>query len=241
MSMYYSMILVPSDPFFHPQPERIVSFFEGIREMGAVGSEPAVRLRTYQRGLVAWVWLHPRTGERMELKAPGITNLDSVKELPTAIRRSRNFDAVIEGAGPARVLPMRNMGGYDNGAWKPLGELISSGICVDEWHLRVECCRRSKLTSTSDLHEETPTARNARPFDHPCELADRAGLYSNPETLELIEVPNAGCSTFWISFTLGKWMFPKLASNKIDFAEPKVMRLAETAFGLPFTEACSWG
>jgi len=241
MSMYYSMVLVPADPFFHPNSRQIVSFLEGIRETGAVGSEGAVRLRTYQRGRVAWVWLDPRTRERMELKAPKIVDLGSVKELPSVIRRWANFDAVIDSVGPAPMLPIRNVGGYDNGQWKPLQDLISSGIYVEDYELRVECCRRSKLTSTSDLHEETPTDRIAKPFDQPCELADRVGLYSHPETLELIEVPDAGCCTFWISFTLGKWMFPKFASNKIGFAEPKVMRLAETAFGLRFAEGCSWG
>jgi hypothetical protein len=36
-------------------------------------------------------------------------------------------------------------------------------------------------------------------------------------------------------------MFPKFGSNKIDFAEPTVIRLAETAFGTEFAEGCTWG
>jgi hypothetical protein len=240
--MYYSMILVPSDPFFRPQPEQMVSFLGGILEMGAVGTALAVRLRNFDRGHVSVIRLAGRRpGEQIKVRMPDFIELDSVNELPKGMQGLTDFDALINGIGPARLLPIRNVGGYDNGKWKALSDLLSAGLYVNEYELRVECCQRPKLTSTSDLHEGTQTDRAAQPFGEPCELADHVGLYSNPETLELIKVPNAGCSTFWVALTLGKWMFPKFASNEISFAEPKVMRLAETAFGIEFAEGCSWG
>jgi hypothetical protein len=240
MSMYYSMILVPSDPFFRPEPEQMVSFLGGILDMGAVGSARAVRLRNYQRGRISVIegLAGQRPGERIKVKMPEFIELDSVNELPKGMQGLTDFDALINGTGPARLLPIRNVGGYDNGKWKSLRDLLSAGVYVNEYELRVECCQRSKLTSTSDLHEGTQTDRAAQSFGEPCELADRVGLYSNPETIELI---NAGCSTFWVAFTLGKWMFPKFASNEINFAEPMVVRLAETVFRIEFAEGCSWG
>ena len=238
--MYYSMILVPSDPFFRPEPEQMVSFLGGILEMGAVGSARAVRLRNYSRGRVSVIEGFPGH-ERIEVKMPDFIELDSVNELPKGMQGLTDFDAVIHGIGPARLLPIRNVGGYDNGRWKALSDLLSAGVYVNEYELTAECCQRSKLTSTSDLHEETQTDRAAQPFGEPCELADRVGLYSNPETIELIKVPNAGCSTFWVALRLGNWMLPKFTSNEINVAEPMVMRLAETAFGIKFAEGCFWG
>src|SRR5262245_5703200 len=243
MSMYYSMILVPSDPFFRPKPEQMVRFLARILELGAVGSARAVRLRDYQKGRVSIIsgLAGQRPGESIKVKMPDFIELDSVNELLKAMQGLTDFDALIEGTGPARKLPIRNVGGYDNGVWKPLEDLISSEVYVNDYELRVECCQRSKLTSTSDLHEETLTDCTAEPFGETCELAARVGLYSNPETIELISVPNAGCCTFWVAFTLGKWMFPTFASNRIDFVDPIVMRLAETAFGIQFAEGCCWG
>src|SRR5262245_51398829 len=141
--MHYSMILVPSDPFFHPDPERIVSFLGSIVEMGAVGSQSAIRLRNHQKAGITLLGRNPRTGDRIRLKSPKIIYLDSVKDFPKVMEGLTDFDAVIEGIGPARVLPIRNAGGYDNGNWKALQGLISSGIYTDEYELSVECCQRS--------------------------------------------------------------------------------------------------
>ncbi len=107
----------------------------------------------------------------------------------------------------------------------------------------MECCRRSELTSTSDLHEEIESGESAvEPFGEPCEpTGARVGLYSNPHTLDLIEVPGAGYSKFWIAFGLGKSVFPRFAENRIDYAEPRVVELAQASFGTMFVEGCSWG
>lgn len=224
MSMYYSMVLVPADPHFRPAPEQITAFLEDVLDMGVVSEEDEILLRNYHKTGVTYVGRNPRTGETIECKSPEAVFLESVKAFPKAMQGLTDFDAIIEGTATARASPLRDVGGYD------------------EYSVSVECCQRAKLTSTSDLHEETQTtSRMAVPFGQPCELGDRVGLYSNPETVELIEVPNAGCSTFWIAFKLGKWVFPKFREKRISFVEPSVLALAEKAFGTTFVEGCWWG
>jgi hypothetical protein len=256
MSMYYSMILIPDDPYLRPDPERIVSFLGGLLEMGALGKPDRIAVGDWAKTKLARVGRNPITGERVEIWLPEMIKMKSVQDLPQDLEGLTEFDVVIEGTGPARVFPIREIHGCVDGQWRLLEELLVSGANTkfvglapgslnesvrDNYFLRVECCQRSKLTSTSDLHEETQTDRTAEPFGKPCDLGDRVGLYSNPETIELITVPNSGCSTFWIAFQLGSWLFPSFAEKKINFAEPSVMRLAETAFRTKFAEGCSWG
>lgn len=240
MSMYYSMILVPSDARLRPAPERIVGFLDALLELGPLGRADEICLRDHARGRVKFVGRNPLTGERMEHRSPAITRIESTKALASVLRELTDFDVQIQGTGLARVLPIRDVGGLEeDGTWRPLDELVSSGTGLEDHALRVDVCQRAKLTSTSDLHEENEHA--APLFGEACEPGDRTGLYSNPMTGELIHVPDAGYSSFWISFTLGKWLFPRFAHNRIDFAEPRVVRLAEAAFGSKFAEGCSWG
>jgi hypothetical protein len=241
MSMSYAMILVPNVSHLRPDPEAVASFLAGLRDMGALGHEDKVFLRDYLKVSRTIVGRDPRTGETIEIRSPATTQLRAVQELVAAVAGLAEFDAVIAGRGPARLLPVRNVGGYDEGQWKPLQELLTSGVYVEDYTVSVECCQRSRLVSTSDLHEETQSERRAEPFGEACELGDRVGRYSNPQTVDLIEVPNAGCSTFWIAYQLGKWMFPEFSTNKIDFAEPSILQLAETTFRTKFTEGCRWG
>src|SRR5262245_38743233 len=102
MSMYYSMVLVPSDPFFRPKPKQIVSFLGDVLELGAVGSALAIRLRSYKSGRVSVVegLAGHGPGERIKVKTPDFIELDSVNEIPMKARGLKDFDAVIHGIGP---------------------------------------------------------------------------------------------------------------------------------------------
>jgi len=227
MSMYYSLILVPADPYSRPSPNRIYDFLRGIVDVGAIGNVEKIFVRHHKTA--------SRTRER-----PEFTYTETIDALALAGRS--NFDACIQGRGPSRIAPIRNLGSFDDHyRWRPWQELVASGALADDPFMNVECCQRSELVSTSDLHDETEAESFPELFGEPCELGDRVGLYSNPESMELINVPNAGCSTFWIAFGCGKWIFPRFVVNKIDFVHPKVMRIAENAFETKFTEGCCWG
>jgi hypothetical protein len=241
MSMAYAMILVPSEPQVRPALPCIAEFLGRALEMGLLGSQLKIFVRDYQKAVRTTRGRNPATGELFEHRAPVTTNIGSADEFPDALAGLAEFDAVLSGIGPARLLAIRNVGGYDRGQWKPLRGLVESGVFTEGYGVSVSCCQRARLVSTSNLHEETRCDRRVTPFGDPCELGDRVGRYSNPETMELIEVPDAGCSTFWITYQLGNWMFPNFSENRIDFAEPNMRQLAETTFGTKFKEGCRWG
>ena len=112
---------------------------------------------------------------------------------------------------------------------------------ADDYNVAVSCHVRSKSVSTSDLHDEKPTNRKAVRFGEECSPKVRAGLYSHPETLDVIEVPKAGCARFWVKFELGKFLFPKIQGSDLEILNPKVVTLATECFGQEFVQGCYWG
>jgi hypothetical protein len=227
MSMYYSLILVPANPYFRPSPDRIYDFLRRIVDVGAMGNVEKIYVRHHKTA--------SRTRER-----PEFTYTETIDALPLA--GHSNFDACVQGRGPCRIAPIRNLRSFDDkNQWRPWQELVASGALADDLFMSVECCQRSELVSTSDPHDETDEECLVEFFGEPCEVGDRLGIYSNPETMELIKVPNAGCSTFWIALGCGKWIFPQFVDNRIDFVHPEVTRIAEDSFEIKFIEGCCWG
>ncbi len=68
-------------------------------------------------------------------------------------------------------------------------------------------------------------------FGRPCSPNDRLGVFTNPSTSEVIEVPNAGCVRFWIEFEYGKSLFPR-TKDRLDVIEPAIAQGAEEEFGI---------
>jgi hypothetical protein len=249
MGMNYSMVLVPSDPNFHPGVEAISRFLGGLVEMGAAGVQQQFALMNYQKSGLTFVGRDRKTGS---VVGPERTQLGSLTDLQQSTAGVTDFDAQVRCVGPFKVMPIRNVGSHDGDEWLPLEHWLD--VTGSDLELIINCCQRGNMHSTSDLHEDPPQrpswlgrllgvpTPNAEAFGHPCELGSRMGLYANPETAEVIEVPNAGYSTFWVSIELlNKGMFPKFEENKIDFVERSVMKLAESTFGVRFAEGCCWG
>ncbi len=93
----------------------------------------------------------------------------------------------------------------------------------------------------SDLHEEAESSRKPIPFGDECDESDSLGVFTHPHTLEVIEVPGAGCARFWIEFELGKFLFPELADGDTAILHPAVVGLASENFGVEFIQGFMWG
>jgi hypothetical protein len=76
-------------------------------------------------------------------------------------------------------------------------------------------------------------------FRQPMLGPNSMGIFSNPDTLEMIKVPGAGCSRFWIEFRYGK-VFPNIEDN-LNLLHPTVVTTAEETFGTMFAQGCRWG
>jgi hypothetical protein len=96
------------------------------------------------------------------------------------------------------------------------------------------------IVSTSEFHGDEDEIPRIVPHGKSCASTDRRGFFSNPRTLETIEVPEAGCARLWVEFALGKWLIPKV-HNSLDLLPLSIVQAAEQIFDVRFSQGCHWG
>ena len=227
MGLSYTHLLIPADDHFHPTGEMIVDFLEGTIELGVIpdakiGFSPVNRVeaRTH-RGR------NPFTGEIIVFheptRLPGkLESLENAKQIGPAAKGVQEFNVRAYGIG----LPIT----------PPLEIDFSK-----PYSITVTACVRSRPVSLSDLHEESKSNRERMRFGEDCEKPVASGLFTHPTTLEIIEVPRAGCANFWIEFELGKFLFPKISGNNLRILNPQITKRAEQSFNVEFVQGCNWG
>jgi hypothetical protein len=170
---------------------------------------------------------NPFTGESLEFRtatrmAARGKSLKNPRDIVAAAAGVPEFDMRLSGKGMPRTPPL------------PID--FAKAYSVD-----VGCCVRANAVSLSDLHEESGSDKNPVMFGEDCNKEDLVGLYSHPETLEIIEVPGAGCAQFWIEFDLGKFLFPKIDNGNLRILNARIEQLAKRCFASEFVQGCCWG
>lgn len=102
----------------------------------------------------------------------------------------------------------------------------------------VRCELRPEPVTTSawDL-EAGPNVRNVPRFASACEGKNTTGVFPNPWTGDVIEVPDADCARFWIEFEFGKFIYPDVTSN-LDLFRPSIISRIEECFETRFAQGC---
>lgn len=214
----YTHTLVPDRVNFVPDPKQVGTFLSSLVSIGASPLRPAItvskpsgQLRTFK---------NPLTGETDSFDIRKAGKLKDIAAVPGALKTLDDYNLTITGKGPPKLLAFT----FDfNGTYDFL----------------VHCCLRPEVVSTSDWHDEVPIKRKVEFFGLPCSQEDRLGIYHNPDTLEVIEVPKAGCARFWIEFEFGKMLFPPI-EDRLDLIEPRILEVAEKDFGIKFVQGCHW-
>lgn len=214
----YSHTLIPDRVEFVPDPEQVGNFLSSLVSIGAAPLKPAVAV-SKPSGEVQ-TFLNPFTGATDSLAVRKATKLSSLAAVPGALNSLDDYDVTLTGKGPPKLpaFTFDFKGSYD---------------------FLIHCCLRAEVVSTSDWHDEIPITQKVEPFGQPCSPQDRIGIYHNPNTLKVIEVPNAGCARFWIEFEFGKMLFPPI-EDRLDLIDPQIVETAQMAFGVPFLQACCW-
>jgi hypothetical protein len=223
MSMTYSHLLIPPADR-SPEPADVVRFLERAIALGPFGDEPTLTLRDDREV--------ETPDARVIVRPPSWPLAAAADALPRMGTLScYSLEALGESSGRRPFLA--RIGTYTESGWEPWSEPYALAIAV-----RV----RDHQVSTSNLHEESEDPR-APPF-----LGDAAdpsltvGLYSHPETLEVIEVPGAGCARFYIELmVLGRFLFPKVPASHLRIVDEGYLAAAESTFGVRFMEGCQWG
>jgi hypothetical protein len=224
----YCHLLIPTAPHFVPSPEQVTKYLEEIINLGVVRDSPTISFVAYKRVTPIIRQLrNPFSGEPvifrgLPRKPERNLKLDSIRQFPAIAADIHDYSIDVYNHMIPKVAPLT----------------IDFG---EKYHLSVSCQRRSQLVSTSDLHSEAGSSRQAIPFDDDCDDSNNLGLYSHPQTQELIQVPGAGCAQFWIQFQLGKFLFPKIENGDLQVLNPRLVDLAENCFGVEFAQGCVWG
>ena len=214
----YTHTMIPDRVDFAPDPTQVGAFIASLVSIGAAPLRPAITVLKHSGEVRSFV--NPFTGMtemRGRRKAENVAELSGV---PAALAGLDDYTVIVTGKGPPK-LPAFGFG--FNG----------------EYDFLVHCCLRAEVVSTSDRHDEFPSKRQVEFFGRPCSSENRLGIFHNPNTGEVIEVPNAGCARYWIEFEYGKMLFPPI-KDSLEIIEPSIVHAAEKDFGSRFVQGCHW-
>ncbi len=212
----YTHTLMPDRVDFVPDPKQVGMFLSSLAAIGAAPLRPEItasmlsgEVRTFK---------NPFTGKADSFAMRKAEKLKDLTAVVGALKGLDDYNITMTGKGPPELpaFTFDFKGTYD---------------------FLVHCCLRAEVISTSDWHDEVPSKRKVEFFGRPCSPKDRLGIYHNPNTLEVIEVPNAGCARFWIEFEYGKMLFPAI-EDRLDLIESKIVEVAETDFGIKLVQGC---
>ena len=248
MSMYYSHTLIPADPALVPHPNQVRDFTRRLRDLEAAPINPILQVRfdvervsviegnplivpitpggtrTVTKSLKGRQARNPATGELLVIPRRDCTVVSDVEDLPSVLDQLEQYEFEMAGVGPAKLAVL-------NLNWP------NSEESALEFVLR--CCLSWEIVSTSDYHGDEPVDEVIMPFRQPMARPNSMGIFSNPDTLETIKVPGAGCSRFWIEFQFHR-LNPNIRDS-LNLLHPAVVTAAEETFGTRFAQGCRWG
>lgn len=214
----YTHLLIPDRVDFVPDPAQVGAFLASLVSMGAAPLEQKLTVSKLSGAVRSF--LNPFTGKT---ETQAMRQAETEKDLsgvPTAIKGLDDYDVTVAGKGPPKLcaFDFDFKGAYD---------------------FLVHCRLRAEVVSTSDWHDEVPIKRKVEFFGQPCSSKNRLGIFHDPNTLEVIEVPNAGCARFWIEFEYGKTLFPAI-EHSLELIDPSIIHAAEKEFESKFVQGCHW-
>ncbi|WP_254507623.1 hypothetical protein [Anatilimnocola floriformis] len=214
----YTHTLIPDRVDFVPEPTQVGEF---LTALVALGATPLKSIISFAKAAgAARAVLNPFTGVTDRFITRKGKKLKDLAAVTKAIDGADDFEVTLEGKGPPPL---------------PALEFDFEGA----YEFQVKCALRAEVVSTSDWHDEMPIKQQVEFFDRPCSPKNRLGIFHHPETLQVIQVPKAGCARFWIEFEYGKMLFPAI-KDRLDLLEPKIVAAAVKAFGVKFVQGCRW-
>ncbi len=217
----HTLIATPSD--WRPSAAQVQRFLATVISQEVVPGPPSITFRVPTGKYREYPFINPFTGQNLKVAINDQKPLTSVDEVGSAAGGLQEYEVEVAGLGKPRLAPL--------------------AINSDKpYNVEVRCITHATPRSTSDLHETAVDHKpNAIPYGEACgEIADR-GYFTNPYTSEIIEVPGAGCASFWIEFELGKFLFPDFVDDSLELLNPRIVAEAKSAFQTRFVQGCRWG
>jgi hypothetical protein len=216
----HTLIAMPSDS--RPSAAQVQRFLADMIGRQVVPGRPTITLRVPTGKYREYPFINPFTGQTLKMEIKDQKALNSPDEVATVAEGFRDYELEVAGVGEPRLAPL--LINFD----KP-------------YHVGVTCIVHSSPRSTSDLHGTPSGKSKAIPYGEACAETPDRGYFTNPYTSEVIEVPGAGCASFWIQFELGKFIFPEITDNSLELLNPQIVAEAKNAFQMEFVQGCYWG
>ena len=225
----YIHTFIASDPAFTPQPLQVAEFFNELvtafsfRVISNARWQPG--LRVMKPGMRTRTAKNVFTGETRTFPVSDQIAIEKTADILPLIENLEEYRVCASGEWPSDSVPLLLLK-TDRTPFK------ESPICD------VSCNIRPAPVSTSAWDIEAgPNVRNVLPFGSPWNGESHKGIFPNPWTGEVIEVPNAASARFWIEFEFGKFIYPKI-DRSLDIFSPRLVQGAEDCFQTKFAQGC---
>lgn len=223
----YIHTLIAADPAYFPRPTQVAEFFErlltsssfrlisgGPFQQGLRAAKASGRFRTFT---------DPISGENKQFPIFDSIKISGSAEIPTIIENLEEFRVLASGEwkldSPLLVLLTSNR--------KPFG---------DNYYCEVSCHLRPAPVSTScPGFGPNQNIFKVPMFGEPCDALNTTGIFANPRTGKVIEIPGAARARFWIEYEFGKFLFPEIGEN-FDVLDPLLVENAEATFQARFIQ-----
>ncbi len=255
MSLRYSHLLVPALPEYHPEPDAIAEFAQGVIDNGNLGKPHKIEFSRVTKSQSPTRKIQNIvTGQSIEIPMPSRRRerpetLSDTSQISGQAVNQPEYDLMLSSESVPSAPPCP-IGYLEKEEWKPLcANPEEWRPMLNHYYLEIGCRVRSNVVRLYFLEREDDLTRPVNPADfanyHPrfgedCSANERRGLFVHPET-GAIWIQDAGCATFWIEFNFGNWVFPRLKNNSVNILEDSVVNLARKTFDCDFVQACNWG
>lgn len=215
MSELYHHLLIPTDPDFVADLNRIAKFFGELESHGVLPHEFRVTAITLT-GKTRVIGRNPKTGENYYGPELNVRRFSTVEPAIDALANEAFFDLLVDAVGPSAV-PLFELYGIHRADFK----------WTEPFGFSVRCRQREKITHF--LHS---------PFGCTCEVRpDDPGTFENPWNDAQIETSGLACARFWIDIGIGNYLVPMIADT-LDILDPRMVSLTEETFAMRFTQGC---
>jgi hypothetical protein len=225
----YIHTLIAADSHYVPASTQVAEFFDSL---ATVFSFRVIRnkrgqpgLRVVKPGGRSRTWTNTFTGETSTYPVDDNIMIEAAGDIPP----------LIEGLEKYRV--------RESGEWSPSAApltLLKTDKTPFKGNLScdVSCDISPAPVSTSAWDcEAGPNLRNVPLFGSPWDGESTTGVFPNPWTGEVIEVPSAASARFWIEFEFGKLIYPPIEKT-LDLLSPPLVQRAEECFATGFVQGC---
>jgi hypothetical protein len=220
--MPYTQTLIPEKADFVPAPTQVGGFLAGLCQLGAAPKD--FELDIFKPSPKKIKRKDPISGQTRTYQVGQSVACADVDHVAAAIKGLQEYSVNLSGSGPPKLrsltIPFKDFKG--------------------KYEFIVSCRLKPELIAMSDWHDEGGGEYRVTPFGEPCGPRERLGIFNNPQTLEVIKVPNAGCCRFWVEIEFGKFLYPEI-TDSLNILDPKIANLAADQFGISFVQGCYWG